>query len=268
MVPPALTVVWLSVLVTAISACGLTVSVSVPVLLPGVGSVTPAGGLMLALLVTEPLVAVTFALTVKTRLPPAGKVGITMPVLCNRAVVVLAALGQTAEPVGVPQVTPVTFRPATAGSVTTALSAALGPLLVTVRVYTVVPPAVRLEPPLVLTSCRSARGLTVSVSVPVLLPGVGSVTPVGGATVAAFVTLPEVAVTLALTVKTRLPPAGRVGITMPAPSSSATVLKAGQTAPASSVPHVTLVLARPATAASVTTALFAALRPLLVMVKV
>ena len=105
-------------------------------------------------------------------------------------------------------------------------------------------------------------------SVSVLLPGVGSVTPAGGAMVATFATLPVVAVTLALTVKTKLPPAGRVGITMPAPSSSAMVLEAGQTAPPAAVPQVTAVFERPVTAGSVTIALSAALRPLLVMVMV
>ena len=103
-------------------------------MLPGVGSVTPAGGLTVALLVTEPVVAVTLALTVKTTLPPAGRVGITIPAPCNNGTVVLAAIGQAAKPVALPQVTLVTFSPATAGSVTTALLAALGPAFVTVRV--------------------------------------------------------------------------------------------------------------------------------------
>ena len=47
---------------------------------------------------------------------------------------------------------------------------------------------------------RSETGPTESVSVAELLPGVGSVVPVGAATEAALETLPEVALTLAETV--------------------------------------------------------------------
>ena len=47
---------------------------------------------------------------------------------------------------------------------------------------------------------RSALGVTVSVSEALLLPGVGSVAPAGAAIVAVLVTLPDTAVTLAVTV--------------------------------------------------------------------
>ena len=102
--------------------------------LPGVGSVTPTGGAIAAVLATLPEVAVTLALTVKIRLPPAGKVGITMPAPSSKPTVVLAAVGQAALPVALPQVTLVLLKPATAGSVMIALLAGLGPALVTVRV--------------------------------------------------------------------------------------------------------------------------------------
>ena len=100
------------------------------------------------------------------------------------------------------------------------------------------------------------------------LPGVGSVTPGGGAMVAVFAMLPVVAVTSAFSVKVRLPPAGKVGITMPAPSRSATVLEAGQTAPPVALPQVIAVFESPATAGSVITALSAGLGPALVTVRV
>ena len=91
------------------------------------GSVVPAGGATLTLFETLPNVAVTFASTVKVTLPPLGRVGITMPAPCIKATVVFAAVGQAAPPVGVPQVTLVTLRPATEGSLKTVLFAALGP---------------------------------------------------------------------------------------------------------------------------------------------
>ena len=47
------------------SASGLTVSLSVSLLLAGVGSITPAGALIVAVLTTLPLVAVTVAVTTR-----------------------------------------------------------------------------------------------------------------------------------------------------------------------------------------------------------
>ncbi len=51
-----------------------------------------------------------------------------------------------------------------------------------------------------LTSVRHGSGTTLSVSVPVLLVVFGSVQPVGTVAVAALVTVPKLAVTLAVTV--------------------------------------------------------------------
>src|SRR5438094_584566 len=51
--------VLLSSLVTARSAVGVSVSVSVAVLLPGVGSVTPAGGATVTVIVRDPIAAAT-----------------------------------------------------------------------------------------------------------------------------------------------------------------------------------------------------------------
>ena len=131
---PATTEVPLFVLTTARSARGLTVFVSVALLSAGVGSLTPTGGAILATLATFPAAAVTEALTVNVTLPPEGKVGITIPAPCMSATVVLAAVGQTALPVALPQVTAVAFNPLRAGSVKIALFAALGPALLTTMV--------------------------------------------------------------------------------------------------------------------------------------
>src|SRR4029077_5565657 len=103
---------------------------------------------------------------------------------CISATVVLGTVGHAALPVGLPQVTLVTFRFATAGSVKIAPLAPDGPALLTPMVYVVVPPALTLVTPSVLVIERSATRLTVSVSVALLLPGVGSVTPAGAAIVA------------------------------------------------------------------------------------
>src|SRR5215468_2562567 len=96
--------------------------------------------------------------------------------------------------------TPVLLRPATAGSFKIAPVTSLGPLFVTRIVYMVVPFALTLATPSVLVIAKSEIGFTVSVSLALLLPGVGSVVPTGATIVAAFVTLPLVAVTFAVTV--------------------------------------------------------------------
>src|SRR5215203_4991926 len=54
-VPPALTLATPSVFVTAISTTEFTGSVSLAVLFPGVGSVVPDGGVIVAVFVTLPL---------------------------------------------------------------------------------------------------------------------------------------------------------------------------------------------------------------------
>jgi len=85
-------------------------------------------------------------------------------------------------------------------------------------VLTTLPVALFVVVPLVFVTLRSATALTVSVSVALLLAAVGSVVPLGVVTVAVFVTLPVMAVTVAPTVKVRLPPLGKVGIARPASS--------------------------------------------------
>ena len=87
-------------LVTVGATGGTIVSVSVALLLPGVGSLTPEGGETVATFVIVELTApVTFPVTKKVTLPPLGSVGITIPTPCINATVVLPAAGHTAPPV-------------------------------------------------------------------------------------------------------------------------------------------------------------------------
>ena len=113
----------------------MTVSVSLALLLLRFGSVTPAGAAMLAVLVIVPVaLPATVAFTVKVTLPAAGSVGMTMPAPCISATVVLGTVGHAAPPLGLPQVTLVTLKFATAGSVNTAPIAGDGPPLLTTMV--------------------------------------------------------------------------------------------------------------------------------------
>ena len=75
-------------------------------------------------------------------------------------------------------------------SATVAPVALLGPALLAVIVYVTEPPGVAVATPSVTVIDRSALALSVSVSVAVLFPGVGSVTPPGAATVAVLLSVP------------------------------------------------------------------------------
>jgi hypothetical protein len=118
-------------LTTCKSATGVMVVTAVLVLLPGVGSVVPDGGVTVATLVMVPLVPAV-PVKVKVTLPPLGRVGIANVPACKAAKVELT--GQAAPPVAEPQVTPVAVKLATAGSLTVALLAAEGPLFLTTKV--------------------------------------------------------------------------------------------------------------------------------------
>src|SRR5947208_212794 len=76
-------------------------------------------------------------------------------------------------------------------SATVAPDAFEGPAFEAVVVYVTLPPGVAVVTPSVFVIARSAWGLSVSVSVAALLPGVGSVTLAGAATVAVFDMLPR-----------------------------------------------------------------------------
>src|SRR4051794_41318600 len=75
-------------------------------------------------------------------------------------------------------------------SATVAPGAFDGPALEAVMVYVVFPPQITAVTPSVLVTERLADGARVSESVALLLPGVGSVTPAGAATVAVLVRVP------------------------------------------------------------------------------
>jgi hypothetical protein len=120
--------VWVFVIVR--SGCDVIVSVSVALLFPGVGSLVPDGVAILATFTMLPE-APAVPVTLKVTLPPLGSVGITIPVPCINATVVLPTAGHAALPVADPHVTPVTVRLLTAGSVKTAPLAPEGPPLLT-----------------------------------------------------------------------------------------------------------------------------------------
>src|ERR1700687_2522359 len=165
------------------SATAVMVSVSVALLLAGVGSVTPAGAAMVAVLLMVPLAPpATVALTVKVAVPPLSR-------LTEAAMLPLPLAGQL-EPAEAAQVQAPKVRFAGAVSVTVAAVTALGPLLVATRVWTVLPPALTLATPSVLVMARSATAVMVSVSVALLFAGVGSVTPAGAAMVAVLLIVP------------------------------------------------------------------------------
>ena len=75
-------------------------------------------------------------------------------------------------------------------SATVAPAASDGPAFDAVTVYVTLPPGTADTTPSVFVTARSACGLNVSVSVAELFPGIGSVTPAGGATVAVFDKVP------------------------------------------------------------------------------
>src|SRR5438876_405383 len=88
------------------------------------------------------------------------------------------------EPAGAAHVQLALVIAAGSVSATGASVTALGPALLTTIVYVVLVPGTYVVAPSVLVIARSACGAAVSVSVALLLPGVGSVTPAGAATVA------------------------------------------------------------------------------------
>src|SRR5262245_12541225 len=108
--------------------------------------------------------------------------------------------------------------------------------------------------------------IIVVLAVLLLLPGVGSVTPTGGATVATFVIVPF-SVAVPDSVSVTLPPLGSTGMVNPA-CNCGTVGAAGHTAPPIAGPQLTVLALKFATAGSVTTAPFSADGPLLLTTSV
>src|SRR4029078_12482646 len=106
-------------------------------------------------------------------------------------------------------------------SLTVAPTPALGPLLATTMTYVVDPPCAMATTPSVLVIDKSAVAVNVSVSVALLLPGLVSMTPAGGATVAVLTRLPvALALMLATTVYVMVLPDGMLTVSLmfPAPA--------------------------------------------------
>ncbi len=78
-VPPGVYVALPSVLTTPSDTCAASVSVSVAELLPGLGSVTPAGAVIVAVLTSVPVAAAdTVPLSVNVALPPTGRLTLAL----------------------------------------------------------------------------------------------------------------------------------------------------------------------------------------------
>src|SRR5262249_4720344 len=157
--------VWPSLLVMDRSACGVSVSVSVELLLPGLGSVTPLGGLTVAVLLSVPVSAGSIArVRSKLTLSPGARVPVGK-------LTGLVAASKRARFVAKTTVVPGGSRSLMLAPVTV-----LGPWLVTVIVYVMLVPGTTLSWLSLLVMDRSASGVSVSVSVALLLAGLGSVT--------------------------------------------------------------------------------------------
>ncbi len=178
-----MTVATPSVLVIARSAVGTSVSVSVAELFPGFGSVTPAGAAIVAVLTSVPVAAAeTVPTTVNVAVPPGGRLTLA-PMFPAPA----------AGHVPPPAPTHVQVAPIIAAgnvSATVAPTAVLGPALLATIVYAIPDPGTIVATPSVLVIARSATGVSVSVSVAVLLAAFGSTTVAGTVTVAVFEIVP------------------------------------------------------------------------------
>lgn len=145
------------------------VSLSVALLLPGVGSVTPPAAATVAVLDNVPVAAPeSVPVAVNVTEPPDGKLTVALMLPDPLA-------GQVPPPAPTQvQVTPVID----AGKVSATVEpgALLGPELLAVMVYVTGLPAVTEVTPSVLVIARFACGDRVSLSVALLLPGTGSVT--------------------------------------------------------------------------------------------
>ena len=193
---PATAVVCPSVLLTDSAAVDVIAVVSVAALSALFVSVTPAGAETVAVFTTEPTVEpaiVPVTVNCTDPLTPRSTVALMLPATGP------AVSQWPPAPAAHVQVAP----SSAAGSVstTTASDAHEGPALVTTIVYVSTSSGLAMARPSVLVIDRSTCGVNGSLSVAVLLPTTGSVTPTGTATVAVLSMLPIApAVTVPLTV--------------------------------------------------------------------
>jgi hypothetical protein len=203
---PGTSEVTLFVLVIERSPIELIVSVSVALLLPGAGSGTAPGGVTVAVLTSEPVaVGNTDDVTVNVAVEPGARLTVVLipPLPLGAAQLPPAEAAQV-------HVAAPNFEER--GSVTVAPLTALGPLFLTVIEYVTPVPAVTAVTPSVFVIERSACGVSMSVSLAVLLSGFVSMAPSGGVTVTVFVTNPAGAAGsgVALTRNVAVPPFNRL----------------------------------------------------------
>lgn len=182
----------------------MTLSVSLAVLLPLLGSVEPAGAETLAVFVKVPsALSATLAVSVKVALPPAARltVVLTLPV---------PLVAPQLDPLEVKQVQLALVNLSGRVSTTGAPMTALGPALETSSRYVTIVPAVTVVTLFDLVMDKSEVGVKVSVSLAELFAGLLSVEPAGAATVAVLVKVPvAVLATVALNVNVAVPPGSR-----------------------------------------------------------
>ena len=114
---------------------------------------------------------------------------------------------------------------------------------------------------------RFTNPMTWSASVAVLLVKLVSTTLENGITETVLVTVPPLAVTVAMTVNVKVDPTEEVAMTRPDPSNAATVRVAGQAVPADAT-QVTEFFVKPTTAGSDTVVVTAGSGPALVITMV
>lgn len=180
---PGISIAAPSVLLTPRSARGVSVLLSVEVLLLATGSVVPTGGVIVAVLLSVPrALARIVAVRVYVALPLASRftLSLMLPV----------PLAAHEEPAVAVHVHDAAVNEAGRLSVTVAPVTEAGPEFDAVMVYVTVLPGIRVEVPSVLVIDRLAVCCNASVSVAELFELVGSVVPDAAATDAVFVRLP------------------------------------------------------------------------------
>ena len=194
MVWPAMSVLTLLVLVIPKLVLMGMVTVAWAVLLAGAGSIVPMGAVTVARLTCVPTPPAVARRTTVTLLL-AGNVNV--PLNCE---------DETVDTVRVPPLAPVALsstmpnRPLGKVSRTVALITPVGPRLRTMRVNDVVCPSRITVGVADFEMLRSACGPILTTAVPVLLPGLVSVVPAGGAIVAVLTTAPTVPATACKTI--------------------------------------------------------------------
>jgi len=210
-----------SVFVIDRSAVGTNVSVSVAVLLAGVGSVVPPGRATLAVLASVPVaVAEMMPVSANVAVPPASNetVALIEPVPDAGQDDPTDAVQVHVAPAIVPGTVSVTVPPVTTD----------GPEFDATIVYVTVLPGCCVVAPSVLVMMRSACGVRVSLSVAALLADDGSVTPAPTDTDAVFDNDPVApGPTTPPTTKVVVPPTGRLTVALMLPTPAT----AGQVAP-------------------------------------